>query len=56
MPCLRCGGLMVSDRFYDYWDDTGQNEFEGYRCLVCGEVLDQVILLHRKSAESSVVH
>ncbi len=45
MPCLRCGGLMVSDRFYDYWDDTGQNEFEGYRCLVCGEVVDQVIVV-----------
>ena len=56
MSCLRCGGLMVSDRFYDYRDDTGQNEFEGYRCLVCGEALDQVILLHRAQAESSLVH
>jgi hypothetical protein len=48
MNCPRCGGLMADDWFQDLQDDTGRLHFEGLRCLVCGEVLDPVILHNRE--------
>jgi len=43
MKCGRCGGTMVYERFY------GPDEnFLGWRCILCGEILDQVILENRK--------
>jgi len=48
MRCPRCKGLMVRERFQDIGDDTGQIYFEGLRCLVCGEILDPVIVANRK--------
>ena len=54
MNCARCQGLMVGDEYVDSQDeyvdsqdDTGQNSFVAWRCLICGEVLDPVILKHR---------
>jgi len=49
MTCLRCEGLMVIDRFDDLQDDTGQNYFQAWHCLVCGEVIDPVIILNRQN-------
>jgi len=48
MRCPRCNGLMVEDWFQDIRDDTGRINFEGLRCLSCGEVVDPVILRNRK--------
>lgn len=45
--CVRCGGLMVADRYIDLLDDTGQLEFTANRCIQCGEVVDQTILRNR---------
>ena len=42
--CGRCSGLMVSER-----DD----EFMGWRCLLCGERIDPVILAQRRKSESA---
>jgi hypothetical protein len=39
---------MVSDRFADLADDTGQIEFVGWRCLVCGNIADPVIVANRQ--------
>jgi hypothetical protein len=39
---------MTDDWFQDLLDDTGRLHFEGLRCLVCGEVLDPVILHNRR--------
>jgi len=50
MNCPRCQGLMVGDEYVDLQDDTGQNSFVAWRCLICGEVLDPVILKHRTAA------
>ncbi|MCI0527102.1 MAG: hypothetical protein L0Y56_06625 [Nitrospira sp.] len=47
--CQRCQGLMVKDHFIDLLDDTGKIQFLGWRCLVCGEVVDPVILFNRVS-------
>jgi hypothetical protein len=38
---------MVVDVFEDMDDDTGILRFKAWRCLVCGEVLDPIILRHR---------
>ena len=43
MPCRRCNGLMIEDRFEDFADDTGQIAFRGWRCIVCGVILDPLM-------------
>lgn len=42
--CTRCGGLMVSAQ-----DD----EFMGWRCILCGERIDPVILAQRRKSETA---
>jgi len=46
--CPRCGGLMVSERCVDLLDDTGRFYFSAGRCIQCGELIDPVILSHRR--------
>ncbi|OGP74972.1 MAG: hypothetical protein A2W09_03010 [Deltaproteobacteria bacterium RBG_16_50_11] len=42
MKCHRCGGKMVYEKFY------GEEErFYGWRCIFCGEIVDQVISENR---------
>ena len=44
MKCNRCGSAMVYERFY------GPDEhFLGWRCILCGEIVDQLILENRKT-------
>ena len=45
MVCPRCDGLMLQEVFVDFagTDDS----FEGWRCLVCGEIVDPVIASNR---------
>jgi len=44
MRCHRCGSMMVYERFY------GPDEhFSGWRCVLCGEIIDQVILENRRT-------
>ncbi len=41
--CQRCGGLMYLDKYFD------RNEtFLGLRCIICGDIIDPVILENRK--------
>jgi hypothetical protein len=47
MTCPRCRGLMIGDLFEDIKDDTGRNGFLGWRCVLCGEILDPVIVTNR---------
>lgn len=47
MHCPRCKGLTLMERFFDYRDDSGQIDFTGWRCLVCGEILGPVIAGNR---------
>jgi hypothetical protein len=49
MKCPRCTGLMMRDSYLDLEDEAGQYWFVAWRCLICGEVLDPVILKHRNS-------
>jgi hypothetical protein len=45
--CLRCNGAVIYDKFYgpseQYW---------GWKCLICGEIVDPVILANRKMMQS----
>lgn len=50
MGCSRCRGYMIRDSFLDLRDDTGCLQFEGWRCINCGEVVDPVVLAHRRDA------
>ncbi len=42
MKCHRCKGPMIYEKFYDE-----SEEFFGWRCVVCGEIIDDVILKNR---------
>ena len=42
MKCNECGCLMNYERFYDLADD-----FDGWRCICCGDIVDDVILSNR---------
>jgi tRNA(Ile2) C34 agmatinyltransferase TiaS len=44
MKCHRCGSVMVYERFYG----PGEN-FLGWRCIQCGEIIDEVILENRQA-------
>ena len=39
---MRCGGAMIYEKFYGDCE-----HFFGWRCVVCGEIIDQVILENR---------
>ncbi len=44
MKCPHCGSVMVYEIFY------GPNgNFWGWRCIFCGEILDEVILENRQA-------
>jgi hypothetical protein len=43
MKCHRCGGAMIYEKFYG-----GGEQFYGWRCIFCGEIVDQIIFENRK--------
>jgi hypothetical protein len=43
MKCNRCCGEMVYEKFFGL-----QEHFWGWRCILCGEIIDQVILENRQ--------
>lgn len=47
---------MILDQFIDLQDDTGQTDFHGLRCIICGEILDPVIFVNRTAVLSTLVH
>jgi len=55
MNCPRCTGLMMSDDFLDLEDEEGRYKFVAWRCLICGEVIDPVILKHRVTRPAPMV-
>jgi DNA-directed RNA polymerase subunit RPC12/RpoP len=44
MRCHRCGSVMVYERFYGL-----DEQFSGWRCVLCGEIIDHVILENRQT-------
>ena len=50
VKCHRCMGAMVYDKFYG-----SQEQFWGWKCLICGEIVDPVILENRQLMRSGQV-
>ena len=48
MSCLRCHGLMVPTRLEEAAGATSGGPLSGWKCLLCGEVIDSVIAANRK--------
>lgn len=42
MKCSKCGGMMVYEKF-----QSKEDNFFGWRCIFCGEIVDRVILENR---------
>ncbi len=43
MKCLRCRAAMVYDKFHG-----SQEQFCEWKCLICGEIVEPVILENRQ--------
>ena len=48
MNCLRCRGLMISHSVEDGGVPTLSGSSSGWKCLLCGEVVDAVIAANRR--------
>ncbi|MGE0471276.1 MAG: hypothetical protein AB7L09_15595 [Nitrospira sp.] len=46
MTYQRCQGLMVEERFFNHLDSSSHNN-RAWRCVICGEVTDRIIVHHR---------
>jgi hypothetical protein len=55
MDCPRCHSEMIEEEFSDLKDDTGFLNFRGWRCILCGEIVDSVILSNRKNRPAPLV-
>ena len=48
MKCFRCDGFMVFERF-----SRGIDYFLGWRCITCGEIIDETIVENRRRPKRS---
>src|SRR6185295_9688382 len=48
MKCLRCQGMMVPHTMEDAGASTSSGSSPGWKCLLCGEVIDAVIAANRR--------
>ena len=54
MTCERCDGLMVSERICDLQGMSSDLCVEGYRCLLCGNIIDATILENRRHSIGTI--
>ncbi|MGE3151968.1 MAG: hypothetical protein AB7G48_11680 [Nitrospiraceae bacterium] len=54
MTCERCEGLMVSELICDLQELSSDLRANGYRCLLCGNLVDAVILENRRRSTNAV--
>ena len=54
MTCERCDGLMVSEQICDLQGMNSDLCVDGYRCLLCGNLVDTVILENRSRSTGAV--
>lgn len=48
MTCKRCGGAMNHEEFCNGSEGSVPWWFKGWRCIHCGDVVDSLILRHRR--------
>ncbi len=56
MMCPRCEGLMVSITLDDQVSSPLGEPILGWRCLLCGELVDETIVANRKSVRKPDRH
>ncbi len=44
IKCDRCGSIMVKEKYFGF-----EEQFWGWRCICCGDVVDQIILENREA-------
>lgn len=49
MKCAKCHGRMYAETFYSHTE-----AFHGWRCLMCGDIVDPVIFLHRITGDRNI--
>jgi hypothetical protein len=54
MTCERCDGLMVSEQICDLQGMNSDLCVNGYRCILCGNVVDSMILENRRRSIDAV--
>jgi hypothetical protein len=54
MTCERCHGLMVSERICDPQGMSSDLCVDGYRCLLCGNIVDATILENRRHSTGTI--
>jgi hypothetical protein len=52
--CGRCGGLMIAIEMNQLTLEREWGDPVGRRCVLCGDILDSVILKHRDYQQTSV--
>ncbi len=50
MKCDRCGRAMAYEQFF-----RSQEHFWGWRCIFCGEIVDDVIIENRQWLKKGIV-
>jgi hypothetical protein len=50
MTCDRCQGLMCPVFLHDWGSGKGHDNCRAFRCLLCGEIVDDLILQNRNEA------
>ena len=45
--CTRCSGQMTHEMCTDLQSDSGRTNFWAFRCIQCGDIVDEVILRNR---------
>lgn len=49
MECTRCEGVLVPDYSFDHLDASTPDRIRTWRCVMCGDVVDPVILHNRRT-------
>lgn len=52
MRCKKCGGPMSYEFFIDLDSDLSQLKFYGWRCIMCGDIIDEILLKNRSKNRS----
>lgn len=51
MSCSRCHGMMVSIKLEDADSTAPPEPVLGWRCLLCGDIIDPLIHAHREGRQ-----
>jgi hypothetical protein len=54
MTCERCDGLMVCERICNLRGLSSDLCADGYRCLLCGNIVDTAILENRRRSTGAI--